>query len=72
MPLGMDSLTYHYNRNGCGQLTNNKVTHIRDTIGSSNYAVDLDDQTAGNYGYNKIGNLLKDVAEGIDTVRWTV
>lgn len=72
MPMGMDSLTYHYNRNGAGQLINNKLTHIRDTIGSSNYTVDIDDQSAGNYSYDKIGNLVKDAAEGIDTVRWTV
>lgn len=34
--------------------------------------MDIDNQSAGNYGYDEIGNLKKDVSENIDTVRWTV
>ncbi len=41
-------------------------------MSSGNYAVDIDDQSADNYNYDYIGNLKKDVAENIDTVRWTV
>ncbi len=41
-------------------------------MSSGNYSVDIDNQSAGNYGYDEIGNLKKDVSENIDTVRWTV
>jgi RHS repeat-associated protein len=34
--------------------------------------VDIDDQAAGNYDYDLIGNLKKDVSEGIDEIHWTV
>lgn len=71
MPMGMDSLTYQYNRDGAGSLLYNKLNHIRDTVSSSRYTVDIDNQSTGNYVYDKIGNLIKDVAEGLDTVRWT-
>jgi RHS repeat-associated protein len=68
----MDSLTYKYNRDGSGNLVNNKLDHVNDQVSSSNYSVDIDNQSAGNYGYDEIGNLKKDVSENIDTVRWTV
>lgn len=68
----MDSLSYQYNRDGAGYLVNNKLDHIRDAIGRGNYTVDIDNQSAGNYGYDKIGNLIRDNVEGLDSVRWTV
>lgn len=72
MPLNMDSLGYKYNRDVNGNLVNNKLTHVKDTVSNSNYTVDIDDQNSNNYEYDLIGNLKKDVAEGIDTIRWTV
>ena len=67
----MDSLNYKYNRDGNGNLVNNKLDHVRDQVNSS-YTMDIDDQAANNYTYDKIGNLKKDAAEHIDTIHWTV
>lgn len=72
MPLTMDSLTYNYNRDANGKLVNNKLNYVRDQVNAANYGVDIDNQSAGNYQYDRIGNLVKDVSEGIDSVRWTV
>jgi len=71
-PLQMDSLTYQYNRDNNGNLVNNKLNYIKDSVSSANYAVDLDNQSTGNYRYDKIGNLISDASEGLDTIRWTV
>jgi len=71
MPLGMDSLTYKYNRDINGNLVNNRLNHVNDSVGSTNYAEDIDDQGNNNYVYDKIGNLVKDVASNIDTIQWT-
>ena len=70
--VDMDSLNYKYNRDGSGNLINNRLNHVRDQVSSSNYSVDIDNQSPGNYVYDFIGNLKKDVAEGIDTIHWTV
>jgi len=70
--LNMDSLTYQYNRDINGNLVNNKLNYIKDSVSSANYAVDIDNQLAGNYRYDKIGNLISDASEGLDTIRWTV
>ena len=71
-PLDMDSLTYQYNRDINGRLTDNRLNYVKDAVSASNYAVDIDNQSSNNYRYDRIGNLTRDVAEGIDTVRWTV
>jgi RHS repeat-associated protein len=68
----MDSLNYKYNRDANGNLVNNQLNHVRDQVSSGNYSVDIDNQSVNNYAYDKIGNLKKDMTEGIDTVRWTV
>ncbi len=68
----MDSLSYKYNYDGSGNLLNNKLNHVRDQVNNGNYGVDIDDQSANNYIYDRIGNLKKDAAEGLDTIRWTV
>jgi len=74
--LAMDSLTYNYTYSS-GRLVNNKLNYVRDQIGgttthSSNYTDDIDDQAAGNYTYDQIGNLIGDVKEGITNVQWNV
>lgn len=62
----MDSLTYHYPTN------NNKLTHIDDAQTDQNlYDGDLEDQAPGNYEYDAIGNLKKDVRDSISLVTWT-
>ncbi|HVG16539.1 MAG TPA: RHS repeat-associated core domain-containing protein [Chitinophagaceae bacterium] len=70
--LSMDSLNYNYNRDSFGILQNNRLSYVRDSVSSQEYAEDLDIQTAGNFTYDLIGNLVKDNASGIDSIEWTV
>jgi RHS repeat-associated protein len=70
--LLMDSLTYKYNRDSEGRLTNNMLSYVKDSVGAAEYAEDLDSQGSGNYTYDAIGNLVKDVQAGIDSIEWTV
>jgi len=65
-PLGMDSLTYNY-INGT-----NKLEFVSDDVASGNYKEDIDAQLPGNYEYDAIGNMTKDVKEGITAIKWTV
>lgn len=62
----MDNLTYHY-RPGT-----NKLDNVDDTVDPSANNVDIDDQAVGNYAYDSIGNLVKDVKEGISAIDWTL
>lgn len=64
--LQMDSLVYNY------KPGTNKLDYVHDTIAASEYNVDIDGQVAGNYVYDSIGNLIKDVKEGISAIDWTV
>jgi hypothetical protein len=51
----MDNLTYNY------QSGTNKLTSVNDAVGgaqSANYEDDLENQTANNYTYDQIGNLV--------------
>lgn len=72
MPLDMDSMSYSYNRDVNGNLVNNRLNYIKDQVSAANYSADIDNQNADNYHYDKTGNIVKDVAEGLDNVRWTV
>jgi hypothetical protein len=36
-----------------------------------NVNYDIDDQQPGNYVYDRIGNLIRDVSEGIAAIEWT-
>jgi hypothetical protein len=73
----MDSLTYNYTYNAQGQLQDNKLNFVRDRVNNTNtYAQasrdDLEDQSSGNYGYDEIGNLIKDTKESITSIKWSV
>lgn len=63
-PLAMDNLTYIY------KPGKNQLDFIADTVNSSNYDIDIDNQYVGNYVYDTLGNLVKDRASGIDTIMW--
>ncbi|WP_144695827.1 CdiA C-terminal domain-containing protein [Chitinophaga vietnamensis] len=65
-PLGMDSLSYNY---ASGK---NRLNYINDAVSGSNYGNDIDNQSPGNYRYDSIGNMTSDVANGIDSIYWTV
>ena len=65
----MDNLTYNY------QSGTNKLTSVNDAVGgaqSANYEDDLENQTANNYTYDQIGNLVSDASEGIASIEWNV
>ena len=65
---GMDKLRYIY------YTGNNRLRRVEDAIGDSDYDTDIDDQSAypDNYAYDEIGNLVKDEAEEIAHITWTV
>ncbi|UYQ95401.1 hypothetical protein MKQ68_09855 [Chitinophaga horti] len=65
-PLAMDNMTYHYTPG------TNKLTHVTDPVPAGNYGSDIDEQTAGNYSYDKIGNLISDSKEGITNIEWNI
>jgi RHS repeat-associated protein len=77
----MDSLTYIYPVNATtGKLTNNKLYHVNDLqTNKTAFTEDIDDQgvlgaqlAGANYDYDAIGQLTKDNAENIDSIRWNV
>lgn len=70
-PLAMDNLTYGYNITA-GKLVNNRLRHVKDAIGDANYTEDIDNQADDNYGYDAIGNLIRDSKEGITNITWSV
>ncbi len=49
----------------------NQLDHVDDVINATNFEIDIDDQDTLNYLYDLDGNLVKDIAEGIDTIEWT-
>lgn len=59
----MDELTYFY------KTGSNQLDHVEDAVLSSYYSEDIDGQSAGHYGYDLIGNLIKDDQT---TIRWNV
>ena len=72
-PQGMDNLVYGYNKDGNGNLQNNKLKEVKDDlILSGNYTEDIDSQPDNNYGYDAIGNLISDQAEKITNIEWSV
>lgn len=70
--LAMDNLTYGYNKDGNNKLVNNRLRHVKDAIGDANYQEDIDNQPDDNYGYDAIGNLIKDTKEGITNITWNL
>lgn len=69
----MDDLSYNYLAQTdpyySGESTN-KLDYVGDAISQSDYHIDIDNQNSGNYEYNAIGNLIKDIAEEIDVIEW--
>lgn len=80
----MDDFDYYYKRSGGGtyQWTTtmtvygdetNQLDHVDDNPAyDANYGDDVDDQAAGNYTYDEIGNLIDDNQEFIDDIEWTI
>lgn len=63
--LSMDEQVFNYT------VATNKLQYIADNVSSSNYTVDIDNQSATNYDYDLIGNLTKDEQENISKITWT-
>ncbi|WP_341839418.1 hypothetical protein [Chitinophaga caseinilytica] len=73
----MDRLAYAYNFapdvDGVSRLANNRLRHVTDGVAAGTYDGDLDPgQAVDNYGYDAIGNLVRDTKEGISLIKWTV
>ena len=64
--IAMDSLSYHY------ISMSNQLSFVDDDVSSTTFSNDIDDQELDNYTYDKIGNLISDVAEEIIDIEWTV
>lgn len=64
--VAMDDFTYNY------VAGTNQLEFVNDGVTTSTYIDDMEDQSLGNYKYDAIGNLVKDVSEGIDEVNWSV
>ncbi len=64
--LAMDNLTYNY-VNGT-----NILSYVNDAVTADPYTTDISNQSTGNYGYDAIGNLTKDISESIANIDWTV
>lgn len=66
LPMQMDSLSYNY-RPGT-----NKLDYVHDGVRDENYSDDIDNQVAGNYQYDSIGNITSDIKSGIDSIKWNL
>ncbi|MGM0479138.1 MAG: RHS repeat domain-containing protein [Bacteroidota bacterium] len=66
----IDKLSYVYDDPVNGGF-NNRLTQVQDDEGQV-LSVDLDDQSPNNYEYDEIGQLIKDDAEKISSINWTV
>ena len=62
----IDSLSYNY------KSRTNQLTYVDDAVSSTTTTGDIDDESSGNYRYDKIGNLTYDRAEQIDSIYWNV
>src|SRR5690554_6238153 len=78
----IEDMTYRYRYDANNKLLRNRLYHINDNIASNVDSTDIDDQgvfnsdpdfieTANNYVRDKMGGLVKDRQEEIDTVIWT-
>ena len=63
----MDAFSYNYLAN-----TNQLLSVDDDNLLTNNFSGDVDDQQTSNYGYDEIGQLIKDEAEKIEQITWTV
>ncbi|PWV56687.1 RHS repeat-associated core domain-containing protein [Chitinophaga sp. S165] len=70
--IAMDQLTYNYSRDAAGNLLNNRLSHVVDAANDAAYTEDLKTQTANNYLYDNIGNLIFDKKGDVDVIKWNL
>lgn len=70
--IPMDSLRYGYNKDGDGRLANNRLRHVKDDVSTTPGYDDIESQADDNYGYDAIGNLVRDDKENINVIEWTL
>jgi hypothetical protein len=77
----MDDLAYFYNKDAAGKIINNRLRHVTDAVTNAaaydeadplSGVSDIENQTADNYVYDAIGNLIKDNKENITAINWNV
>ena len=76
----MDDLKYTYYNDDNTTYTGhpnsikatNRLADVADTVGDIAYPDDIDGQNVLNYSYDNIGNLTKDVKEGILSIDWNL
>jgi YD repeat-containing protein len=66
----LDQLTYNYAKDGSGKLLNNQLQYVQDAV-STPALEDVENQNAGNYSYDAIGNLTADVQSNISSISWS-
>ena len=62
----IDQFQYAYNAN------TNQLNYVNDLMGASVMGTDLASQSAGNYAYDAIGQLISDQQEDLATIEWKV
>jgi len=62
----MDSLIYTY------YSGRNQLLFVGDHVPNDRYNTDIDNQGAGNYLYDSIGNLTRDSKENLSSIEWNV
>lgn len=77
----IEDMTYIYNRNTGGEMLENRLYHVNDNVSSTVFSDDIDDQgvfsttnvnSSNNYGYDGEGRLIRDDAEEIAQITWTI
>lgn len=80
----MDDMVYSYENENyftTPDRNRNRLLHVQDLITSNNYTNDIkittpfnpnSPQTSNNYGYDELGNLIKDESECIEEIVWTL
>jgi len=62
----LDAANYHYAPH------TNRLTYITDPHGQVVAGYDIQNQSAGNYAYDLLGNLTKDIAGGLIDISWNL
>ena len=79
--VNFDELTYHYLRNDDNYVTRNRLYHVTDPLGQVQGTdiiggpgqMDPNNlETTGNYGYDELGQLIRDAEEEIEHIAWRV